>query len=321
MKKFVVVPGKKYYFFNNIYDDDIYVEEEPFVAEKNKVICTFQRILKKFGLWRIYSFFLSNWKSKLKECDECIIFDQAFSPSIVKIIKKFNPKVNIHVYLWNPTFKDTSILEKLKKVSTFVHVYSFDKNDCRKYGFTFSPMIYDFNASKKNAIEFKYDVIFVGYAKNRVKMLTELYNQLKAASAKIYFYVLDNVNTTEPVPFELKKEYLNYEEYRNLMLSSKAVLDIVQDGQIGLTIRTMETICFEKKLITNNKDIMNYNFYDNNNIFVIGVDSLDNLATFINTPFKKISEELIREYNFVDWVKSFSKCKGIENGVYKEDLP
>jgi hypothetical protein len=310
MKKFVVVPGKKYYFFNNIYDDDIYVEEEPFVAEKNKVICMFQRILKKFGLWRLYSFFLSNWKLKLKECDECIIFDQAFSPSIVKIIKKFNPKVNIHVYLWNPTFKDTSILEKLKKVSTFVHVYSFDKNDCRKYGFTFSPMIYDFNASKKNAIEFKYDVIFVGYVKNRVKMLTELYNQLKAASAKIYFYVLDNVNTTEPVPYELKKEYLNYEEYRNLMLSSKAVLDIVQDGQIGLTIRTMETICFEKKLITNNKDIMNYNFYDSNNIFVIGVDSLDNLATFINTPFKKISEELIREYNFVDWVKSFSNARG-----------
>lgn len=310
MKKFVVIPGKKYYFFNNIHDDDIYVEEEPFVAAKNKVISTLQRILKKFGLWRLYSFFLSNWKLKLKECDECIIFDQAFSPSIVKIIKKFNPKVNIHVYLWNPTFKDTSILEKLKKVSTFVHVYSFDKNDCRKYGFTFSPMIYDFNAFKENAIKFKYDVIFVGYVKNRVKMLTELYNQLKVASAKIYFYVLDNVNTTETVPFELKKEYLNYEEYRNLMLSSKAVLDIVQDGQIGLTIRTMETICFEKKLITNNKDIMNYNFYDSNNIFVIGVDSLDNLATFINTPFEKISEELIREYNFVDWVKSFSNARG-----------
>lgn len=310
MKKFVLVPGKKYYFFNDIHDDDIYIEEEPFVAGNNKVISAFQRILKKFGLWRIYSLFLTEWKLKLKECDECIIFDQAFSPSIVEIIKTFNPKVGIHIYLWNPTFKDKSILDKLKKVSAFVHIYSFDKNDCRKYGFTFSPMVYNFTAFKEKEIEFEYDVIFVGYLKNRVKMLTELYNQLDAVDANLYFYVLNNVNTTDRVPFQLKKEYLNYDKYRKIMLSSKAVLDIVQDGQIGLTIRTMETICFEKKLITNNKDIVNYDFYDSNNIFVIGVDRLDKLGTFINTPFKKISEEIIREYNFVDWIKSFSKVRG-----------
>lgn len=309
MKKFVLVPGKKYYFFNDIHDDDIYIEEEPFVASKNKVISAFQRILKKIGLWRIYSLFLTDWKLKLKECDECIIFDQAFSASIVNIIKTFNPKVGIHIYLWNPTFKDVSILDKLKKVSNFAYIYSFDKNDCRKYGFTFSPMVYDFKAFKEEEMDFKYDVIFVGYLKSRVKMLTELYNHLCVVNARSFFYVLDNVNTTEIVPFELKKEYLSYERYRKTMLSSKAVLDIVQDGQIGLTIRTMETICFEKKLITNNKDIVNYDFYDSNNIFVIGIDSLDELGAFINTPFKKISEEVIRKYNFVDWVKSFSKVR------------
>ncbi|WP_024293401.1 hypothetical protein [Lacrimispora indolis] len=310
MKKFVIVPEKKYYFFSDIHDDDIYIEEEPFVAETNKVIRTFQRMLKRFGLWRIYLLFLGNWKLRLKECDECIIFDQAFSLSIVKIIRQFNSNVNIHIYLWNPTFKDISIVKKLKKVSTFTHVCSFDKSDCEKYGFTFSPMIYDFNAFKEKAVKFEYDVIFVGYLKNRVNMLTEIYNQLKAADVKNYFYVLDNNNNTETVPFELKKGYLDYRVYRNLMLSSKAVLDIVQDGQIGLTIRTMETICFEKKLITNNKDIMNYDFYNSNNIFVIGVDSLDNLTSFINTPFEKINEEIIRKYNFVDWVKSFSDERG-----------
>ncbi len=42
---------------------------------------------------------------------------------------------------------------------------------------------------------------------------------------------------------------------------------------------------------------------------MIGVDGLDKLETFINTPFKKLNKEVIREYNFVDWVKSFSSMK------------
>ena len=206
MNKFVLVPGKKYYFFNNIVDDNIYIEEEPFVAQSNKILSILQRGIKKIGLWRSYSLFLMNWKSKLKECDECIIFDQAFSPAIVKIIKKFNPKIRIHVYLWNPVFKDISIIDKLDKVSSMINIYSFEKNDWQKYKFSFSPMIYDFNLYEENIYPYKYDVIFVGYLKNRVKMLTQLYNKFTKKGVKNYFYVLDNVNNTEIVPFELKKD-------------------------------------------------------------------------------------------------------------------
>ena len=88
-------------------------------------------------------------------------------------------------------------------------------------------------------------------------------------------------------------------------MSSKAVLDIVQEGQIGLTIRTMETLCLHKKLITNNKDIVNYDFYNKNNIFIIGVDSFDDLKLFINTRVGKVDKKILSKYNFVDWVNSF----------------
>ena len=89
------------------------------------------------------------------------------------------------------------------------------------------------------------------------------------------------------------------------MFSSKAVLDIVQDGQVGLTIRTMETICYRKKLITNNTDVINYDFYNPDNIFVIGKDDINDLNEFINRPFIDIPDEILIRYNFCDWVKSF----------------
>lgn len=304
MKKFVIVPGLKYYFFKDIKDPNIYVEEEKFLSSTNFCKNYIQRFSKKINLWPIYLLFIIEWKKKLKECDSCIIFDQAFSVALVKAIKFLNPNIKIYIYLWNPTFKDTSITKKLNKVKNLISIYSFDKNDCKKYGFKFSPMIYNLDIKYKKE-EIIYDVIFVGYLKNRVQLLTELYNKLQEFSASTYFYVLDNIKTKDKVPFELHDTYLEYDEYRKKMICSKAVLDIVQDGQIGLTIRTMETICYGKKLITNNLDIINYDFYNKNNIFVIGIDDINTLEQFIKLPFVPIPSEVLKKYNFVDWIKSF----------------
>ncbi len=303
MKKFVIVPGLKYYFFKDINDPYIYIEEEKLVSS-NIIKRTIQRLSKKLNLWFLYLPFINDWRRKLMECDSCIIFDQAFSITLVKAIKKMNYNIKINVYLWNPTFKDISIVDKLEKVKNIVEVYSFDKNDCKKYGFKFSPMVYNFDV-KNNCQNILYDVIFVGYLKNREKTLLEFYNKLKSNNLNVYFYVLDNVNTKEKLPFELHNEYLDYSKYKQKMICSKAVLDIVQDGQIGLTIRSMETICYGKKLITNNLDIINYDFYNKNNIFVIGIDSIDNLEQFIKSPFISIPKEVMKKYNFVDWVKDF----------------
>lgn len=49
---------------------------------------------------------------------------------------------------------------------------------------------------------------------------------------------------------------------------SKAVIDSPQSGQRGLTMRTLEVLGSNRKLITTNGDIVNYDFYDPANIFV-----------------------------------------------------
>lgn len=49
---------------------------------------------------------------------------------------------------------------------------------------------------------------------------------------------------------------------------SKAVIDSPQSGQRGLTMRTLEVLGSNHKLITTNGDIVNYDFYDPANIFV-----------------------------------------------------
>lgn len=243
-------------------------------------------------------------EKKLLECDCCIIFDQAFSVALIKCIKAFNPNIKIIVYLWNPILRNLTLLKNLNKINSYISIYSFDKKDCEKYGFIFSPMIYNFDVKMSN-LNVEYDVVFVGYTKNRSFLLKEIYLKLTSMKKKLYFYVLDNVNIKEKMPFELHNSYLDYNIYKEVMKKSRALLDIVQENQIGLTIRSMEAMCYQKKLITNNRDIVNYDFYHRNNIFVIGINDIDKLDDFLKSPYEPIDREIIKRYNFIDWVKSF----------------
>lgn len=307
MKTLVIVPGLKYYYFNDIDSPDIIVKEEKYLSDCNLFSRCVQRLSKKTNLARIYECCISDWKEDIRRSDRCIIFDQAFSVALVKSLHDINSKLKIYIYCWNPVFKDKQILSKFKKVSSIISVYSFDKNDCKKYGFHFAPMVYKMDYQVADNTDNDYDVIFVGYLKNRGNILKTFYNYLEKNGFNKFFYVIDNVKNEDPVPFDLKTAYMDYKDYKLLLSKSKAVLDITQEGQVGLTIRTLETLCYHKKLITNNADIVNYDFYDSNNIFVIEKDDMNNLKDFLSTPFKPIEGKILKKYNFSDWIDNFNE--------------
>jgi len=62
---------------------------------------------------------------------------------------------------------------------------------------------------------------------------------------------------------------LAYEKYIAWTQEAEAVMDFPHPQQSGLTMRTAEAIGLSKKIITTNKDIMNYPFYDPRNILVV----------------------------------------------------
>ena len=45
-------------------------------------------------------------------------------------------------------------------------------------------------------------------------------------------------------------------------LSAKCILEIVQKGQVALTLRPYEAVAYNKKLLTNNKTILNFKYYN-----------------------------------------------------------
>ena len=67
---------------------------------------------------------------------------------------------------------------------------------------------------------------------------------------------------------------------------------------------------YKKKLITNYTYIVKEPFYNKDNVFVLGVDRIEALSAFINSPFNNGSLDCLKEYSysfFCEQIFGFSK--------------
>lgn len=174
-----------------------------------------------------------------------------------------------------------NFVEKLN--SWYDVVFAFDIEDAKKHGFSYSPLIYDADPNYcRDSEESSENVVFyVGQAKDRLEGLLDAYCKIKSLGINCDFHIA-NVD-------DASKKYENEIVYNNIMTYSEAVdrikkstclIDIIQGESTGLTIKTCEAVCYDKKLITSNKHVVEYPFYDSRYIRVIeSPDDID-LAFF-----------------------------------------
>lgn len=109
------------------------------------------------------------------------------------------------------------------------------------------------------------------------------------------------------------KEPLSYSSMLEHLKSASYILDFENAEQNGLTFRVFESLFFQKKLITNNALVAEYDFYHPNNIFVWNENNIDELEAFLYKPYKKLNEEIVKKYSFTNWLKNI-----IEEQPYSE---
>lgn len=91
-------------------------------------------------------------------------------------------------------------------------------------------------------------------------------------------------------------------EMDRVFANSKCVLDSAQAGQIGLTIRVLEALGAKKKLITTNEDVVNYDFYREENIYVYD-GHFDLKAPFFNSDYVEVENSVYEKYSLRNWLK------------------
>ncbi len=249
--------------------------------------------------------------------DYILVIRGEYTPvNAVKYLRKKNPNAKMVLYMWD-SIRNNHGIEK--KWDLFDKVYSFDRADylAHKEEIGFIPLFYCeeyINELDQNA-EKKYDIAFIGTAHgDRAKIVNQverickkhglaMYKFLYCPHTLVYFYNrLFNKDyryvKKKDLSFALKPQKEIYEIYSQ----TNCVLDVEIKTQTGLTMRTMDILGLKKKLITTNADIINYDFYNPNNILVIDRNHVKLKKSFLNTPYEELDPEIYNKYSMKSWL-------------------
>lgn len=249
-------------------------------------------------------------KSKLEsiEKEDIIIFFDSYTFEYLDLANKLKNKKKI--WLWNQLDKSKcKYVAKMKEIFKN-QIWSFDPKDCKKENFNFTSQFYWRKKDNEKIEGEEYDLLFIGRDKGRYKFLEKFFFFLKKGKMRIFGAILKEKFKLYPASKYLTNKFFEYSEIIRLIEKSQCILDINKEEQEGLTLRVMEAIFFEKKLITNNLEIIKYDFYTPENIYILNDIKKINyseIIDFINAPHRKVDEIKLEKYTFKFWLKNILK--------------
>lgn len=233
--------------------------------------------------------------------DVTLVIDPAhFNHTILKEIRKKSKKLIAYNY-------DSMVQLPLPsdKITYFDEIYSFDKNDCEKYQFKF---ITNFIYIPKENIQPRFDLkVFTIQSKSQDRMHTinKIANELDRLSIKNYeFHIYGKPSNNANKNIIFFNERISFDFFKNKMKNAEILLDLVRKGQNGLSFRIFEAMALQKKLITTNKNITRYDFYNPNNILVIDTDNISIPASFLNSKYEPLNEQIYQKYTLENWIQT-----------------
>lgn len=202
-------------------------------------------------------------------------------------------------------------------LSFFDHVYSFDFDDCQRYGMEFRPLFYlkcySELPGRLPEEEFKYDACFVGsvHQPSKFKAVLEINRALELQGLRVFaYYYLPSKS------IELYRKIASRATYRGIKFQhralapsqiaeifskSRAIVDAPQLRQSGLTIRSIEAVGASRKLITTNQSISKYSFYEYGNVYIWDGTALPE-SRFFAEPYCDLPRSIYDAYS----VRSFA---------------
>ncbi len=238
---------------------------------------------------------------KISNTDKVFIFGITVFIELKILNNLLETGVEKFIWHWNPLVKefknlDTSeIKRKLKKQNNLGYKHdTFDINDSIVFQMELKKQFYRMPRESIQKFDITNDFFFVGYEKDRLAEIMKLKEQLLNLNFRVKFLVIKD-----------KTEEIMYYQVIENILHSKCIVDIIQNGQSGISTRPLEAIFFNKKLLTNNRNIVNEDFYHPNNIFIFGLDDMKLLNQFMGMDCIKQPDYILNKYEINKWMESY----------------
>lgn len=186
----------------------------------------------------------------------------------------------------------------LKKTDLIDYAYSIEGKDVsKKYNVKRCYTPYAPKNIQKEVIQ-QYDVYFAGVVKDRGMLLKECMEKLIKREVDTFFEIVGDESEVK-IFKEFGEEkvctysYDRVKKYSDILmasLKSRVLLDINANNQEGLTLRPYEAVVYNKRLLTNNKNILKFKYYN--------PKYMRYFETITNDDIEWIKEEVSVDYNY-----------------------
>lgn len=281
------------------------------ITQKLYGITNNKGFLKLFG-----QLFLKKLKG-VPRCDYLIVIcGHLFECGTIKyIIKNYlKPTGKSIYYAWDSVSR---LPNKGKIAYLFDKQYSFDLNDVScSNKLSFLPLFYAPDVEKKSDeenMQRKYDLLCVtGYSKDRYNALKKLKEENRQYSVFFKLYLSKTrleIKKVKEFTFIhnmdrslISTKRFTLDEIRRLSMQSKAIVDITHQDQNGLSIRIIEAIGLERKIITTNSAVSEYDFYMPENIYIMNESADLPDAKWLSGKYLSLPGEVKKKYSVKSWI-------------------
>lgn len=222
----------------------------------------FRRKLPFKSIWS-YSLKTIDWD---KDTDYFVIFTSASlypikAEYLLWLQKNYHVKYVLHMGdHWSSPF--SAIAREYSKKVYFDYVFSVDDSDVQRYGFIKSNAHYSLLVDRI-PVDINYDLYFVGQDKGRLKTLHQIYDKTVRREGATALYRIQGIKARDQTyDGIIYNQRISYRDSLEEMKHSNCILEVLIEGMTGATLRYNEAVCYNKKLLTNNKNIVNLPFYD-----------------------------------------------------------
>ncbi|QMV70476.1 hypothetical protein HS960_23705 [Sphingobacterium paramultivorum] len=253
--------------------------------------------------------YVVNTLKKLGPQDQILVLNpHTLDYQTIKEIKSYTPYLISYLY---DNLERFPVEDRLK---LFDKIYSFEDKDVKKYGFE---KITNYNYLSEQPIqaeEIENDLFYItSYDKRRIKLLRKLTVRLSALEVRSKIIVVGKQVWKEklrnfilrPVGsalIEFRKKPINNETILEEYKKSKVIIDLMREGQAGLSFRVFEAMALGKKIITDNQSIQTYDFFKPENFLIVN-DDLSNIENqFFTLSYQRIPTSLYQKYSLNHWV-------------------
>lgn len=276
------------------------------------------------------------WKEKLSDIRYLKKYDIFFTinglmtcPYLFEHLHKINPQIKCKLYLYD---KIAFACHIERYFHYYDDIFSFDLGDVATYNLNFLP-IYWVQLSEKCLKQ--YDLFGMASYSLHKKNRALLFREIKQVSDNlnlnsfIKLYVkMDNwpkflfknlvklcMHHKTYIPFKdvfngiVTNKSLSPSKFRRYIYESDVILDTHVEYQDGLTARFMWALGAEKKIITTNKMVKQYDFYTPEQFFILNEDPLNSLSEFLNLNFTMTEKNrnIILNYRIDNWLETILK--------------